>query len=307
MAQDCTVRPVIAAVVVTHSAPAEMVDACIASLRSAGGIDRLIVVDNGAGTAVRIDAVDVLTVPNRGYGAAANEGFARALAAGATVIALLNDDVTVRPGWLQPLVEALDAEGIGAAQPKLLIAGSNPPRINSLGVQIGRDGAGTDIGDGTLDVVVGSPSPIERFTGGAVVFSADFLRSTGGFDERFFLYYEDADLSARGTALGWSFRLVPHSVVEHARSTSASADEDRTWYLRERNRLWHAFRYCDPATQAPRRLAVDPTPTTRAEGGQPARPGGRSRRPTVRLLASRHQRELVQVALTGPAGPVSAT
>jgi N-acetylglucosaminyl-diphospho-decaprenol L-rhamnosyltransferase len=227
-----------------------MLDACIASLRSAGGIERLIVVDNGHGEARTFPAVDVLTVPNRGYGAAANEGFARALAAGATAIALLNDDVTVRPGWVEPLVGALAGDHVGAAQPKLLIAGSDPPRVNSLGVEIGRDGAGTDIGDGTLDVVVGAPSNIARFTGGAVMLSADFLRSTGGFDERFFLYYEDVDLAARGTALGWSFRLVPQSVVEHARSSSTSADEERTWYLRERNRLWHAFRHCDLGTQA---------------------------------------------------------
>lgn len=250
MAQDCTVRQVIAAVVVTHSAPAEMLDACVASVRSAGGVDRLIVVDNGTGEARRIDTLDVLTVPNRGYGAAANAGFARALDAGATAIALLNDDVTVRPGWLQPLVDALAVEGVGATQPKLLIAGSNPPRVNSLGVQIGRDGAGTDIGDGSLDVVVGAPSPIDRFTGGAVLFSAEFLRATGGFDERWFLYYEDVDLAARGAALGWTYRLVPQSVVDHARSASASADEDRTWYLRERNRLWHAFRHCDAGTQS---------------------------------------------------------
>ena len=115
---------------------------------------------------------------------------------------------------------------------------------------IGRDGAGTDIGDGTLDVVVGAPSEIARFTGGAVMFAPDFLRETGGFDERFFLYYEDVDLAARGAALGWSYRLVPASVVEHERSATTATDGDRTRYLQERNRLWHAFRHCDAATQA---------------------------------------------------------
>jgi N-acetylglucosaminyl-diphospho-decaprenol L-rhamnosyltransferase len=241
---------VIAAVIVTHAAPTGVLDACIASIRGAGGIDRLIVVDNGDGDAREYPAVDVLTVPNRGYGAAANEGFARAISAGATAVALLNDDIKVHDGWVEPLLSALADDHVGAAQPKLLIAGTDPPRINSLGVEIGRDGAGTDIGDGTLDVVVGAPSDIARFTGGAVMFDADFLRATGGFDERFFLYYEDVDLAARGRSLGWSYRLVPQSVVEHARGASASIDVDRTWYLRERNRLWHAFRHCDAGTQA---------------------------------------------------------
>jgi GT2 family glycosyltransferase len=171
------------------------------------------------------------------------------MASGASAIALLNDDIVVRSGWSEPLRAALAQPGIGAAQPKLLIAGSDPPRVNSLGVTIGRDGAGVDIADGTLDVVVGAPSEIARFTGGAVMLAPAFLRETGGFDERFFLYYEDADLAARGTALGWSYRLVPASVVEHERSATTAADSDRTRYLQERNRLRHAFRHCDVATQ----------------------------------------------------------
>jgi GT2 family glycosyltransferase len=194
-----------------------------------------------------IDA-DVVRVANHGYGAAANEGFRRALAVGATAVALLNDDVTVRAGWIAPLLGALDRSHVGAAQPKLLIAGTDPPRVNSLGVAIGPDGAGTDIGDGTLDVVVGAPSEIERFTGGAVLLSSDYLRATGGFDERFFLYYEDADLAARGAALGWTYMLVPASVVDHARGASTAVNADRTRFLQERNRLWHAFRHCDAAT-----------------------------------------------------------
>jgi GT2 family glycosyltransferase len=190
----------------------------------------------------------LIRVPNRGYGAAANTGFAHALARGATAIALLNDDIVVREGWARPLVDALQGARVGAAQPKLLVAGSDPPRVNSLGVEIGRDGAGTDVGDGAVDVVVGAPSPIERFTGGAVMLAPAFLRATGGFDERFFLYYEDVDLGARGAALGWTYLLVPASVVEHARSTSTATVPDRTRFLQERNRLWHAFRHTDATT-----------------------------------------------------------
>jgi GT2 family glycosyltransferase len=255
---------VIAAVVVTHSAPAATLAACVDSIRGAGGVERIIVVDNGGRAEVIGDDVDLIRVPNRGYGAAANEGFRLALRMGCSAIALLNDDVTVRPGWAEPLAAALADPRVGAAQPKLLIAGSNPPRVNSLGVAIGRDGAGTDIGDGTLDVVVGAPSDLARFTGGAVMFAPDFLRATGGFDERFFLYYEDADLAARGVALGWSYRLVPSSIVEHERSSTTAIDSDRTRYLQERNRLWHAFRHCDAATQvravwlSVRRLAYHP-------------------------------------------------
>jgi N-acetylglucosaminyl-diphospho-decaprenol L-rhamnosyltransferase len=241
---------VIAAVVVTHAAPTATLAACVDSIRGAGGVERILVVDNGGRAEVSGDDVELIRTPNRGYGAAANEGFRRALALGASAIALLNDDIIVRAGWSEPLRATLDQPRIGAAQPKLLIAGSNPPRVNSLGVTIGRDGAGTDIGDGTLDVVVGAPSEIVRFTGGAVMFAPEFLHETGGFDERYFLYYEDVDLAARGAALGWTYRLVPASVVAHERSATTAIDGDRTRYFQERNRLWHAFRHCDSATQA---------------------------------------------------------
>jgi N-acetylglucosaminyl-diphospho-decaprenol L-rhamnosyltransferase len=240
---------VIAAVVVTHAAPAATLAACVDSIRGAGGVDRLVVIDNGGDAEVSGEDVELIRVPNRGYGAAANEGFRRAFALGASAIALLNDDIIVRAGWSEPLRATLEQPRVGAAQPKLLIAGSNPPRVNSLGVTLGRDGAGTDVGDGTLDVVVGAPSEIARFTGGAVMFAPEFLHETGGFDERYFLYYEDVDLGARGAALGWQYRLVPASVVDHERSATTAADPDRTWYLRERNRLWHAFRHCDLPTQ----------------------------------------------------------
>jgi GT2 family glycosyltransferase len=237
---------VIAVVVVTHSGA--LLDECVASLRAAGGVGRIVVVDNGGRATVAGDDIELILTANHGYGAAANVGIRRASELGATAIALLNDDVTVRPGWIPPLVAELAADRVGAVQPKLLVAGSHPPIVNSLGVQIGSDGAGTDIGDGQLDVAVGPASDIACFTGGAVLFDPAFLAATGGFDERWFLYYEDADLAARGAALGWRYRVVPASVVEHARGTTTSADSNRTRYLQERNRLWHAFRHCHAAT-----------------------------------------------------------
>ncbi len=194
------------------------------------------------------DLVSIVGTANRGYGAAANVGVARAIELGSTAVALLNDDVTVRLGWLAPLVEAIGEPGVGAAQPKLLVAGSDPAVVNSLGVAIDRYGAGFDIGDGSIDSEQSGTMPIDAFTGGAVLLSVAFLRATGGFDERWFLYYEDLDLSARGRALGWRYVVVHDSVVDHARGLSTGADGGRTRYLQERNRIRHAFRHLDSAT-----------------------------------------------------------
>ena len=251
--RHCTVRRVIVAVVVTHSAPRHVLERCLGALQAAGGVDRIIVVDNGDRAAV-IDAalinagVELIRTLNHGYGAAANAGFTLARGLGADVVALLNDDVVVHDGWIEPLLAELTGARVGAVQPKLLIAGTSPARINSLGVAIGPDGAGTDIGHGEIDLGGHAPSDLRLFTGGAVVFAADFLIATGGFDERYFLYYEDVDLARRGGALGWRYRLVPTSVVEHVGGVTTGNDPAATRFHQERNRLRAAVRHADGAT-----------------------------------------------------------
>jgi GT2 family glycosyltransferase len=236
---------VIAVVIVTFSAEAAMLDACIASTLMGGDADLVILVDNG-GRATADSNVDVVRPSrNLGFGGGANAGFHRALELGATSVALLNDDIEVDPGWLQPLQAALDSDPtLGAVQPKLLVAGSNPPRINSVGVVVGGDGAGRDIGFDELDGPRYADSrPIDSFTGGAVLFRSTFLQATGGFDESYFLYYEDLDLARRGATLGWTYHCVPASVVWHRVSASTSQLGDKARYLQERNRLRFAFRF----------------------------------------------------------------
>lgn len=239
----------IAAVVVTFSAPADVLDRCLRALCGDGGLDQIVVVDTGGSAQIAPDLAEVaalVRMENRGYGAAANLGFGSVSDASAVV--LLNDDVVVRPGWLAPLVDELAPEDVGATQPALLRPGGDV--VVSLGVALDRYGAGSDIGDGGVRPTDRSPTELDIFTGGAVLFDTRFLQSTGGFDERFFLYYEDVDLALRGRSLGWRFRLVPDSIVEHCRGTSTGELADDTRFYQERNRLWMAFRYASVITIA---------------------------------------------------------
>jgi GT2 family glycosyltransferase len=264
----------VATVVVTHHGPGPTLQACIGSLAAADPAARIVVVDNSGGTPVPVAeygpvtgaGIEVVRVANEGYGAAANAG-ARRLGvlgpapAGDEVpgsLALLNDDIVVEPGWLAPLVAALDADdGLGAVQPKLLLdrAAGGRATINSVGVTIDRFGAGSDIGYGTPDDAASTevtetarPAAIPAFTGGAVLLRTAFLRGLGGFDERYFLYYEDVDLALRGAERGWRYACVPASTVRHAQGSSSAALGDEVVYLRERNRLWSSFRFHGGAT-----------------------------------------------------------
>jgi N-acetylglucosaminyl-diphospho-decaprenol L-rhamnosyltransferase len=242
-------------VVVTHHGPGPRLRRCLDSLAGDGAVHPVIVVDNGDHDTPVTDrygtgVTDVLRVPNHGYGAAANAGVARArsIAHPDVRIALLNDDVEVDPGWLVHLGTALDEDDeLGAVQPKLLL--DDGRTVNSVGVELDETGAGSDVGfgepdDGRWD----EPIDIVAFTGGAVLFRAAFLDDTGGFDERYFMYYEDVDLALRGAELGWRYRCIPAARVTHDRGSSSASLGDEVHFVRERNRLWTAFRFADAPT-----------------------------------------------------------
>ena len=88
--------------------------------------------------------------------------------------------------------------------------------VNNVGSVVFDDGAGAD--RGWLERDRGQyDEPVEVFAwcGGSVLFRPEYLADVGLFDERFFLYYEDTDLSWRGRARGWRYRTVPRSVARH--------------------------------------------------------------------------------------------
>lgn len=262
--------PAVAVVVLTYHADAERLAACLASVAAATSTSRIIVVDNGAtltpadvaaatsGAATSGHEVELLQPgENRGYAGGMNVGLAHALAAGHDAVAVLNDDTVVRPDWIERLLPHL-AAGAGAVQPKLLLPDG---RLQSLGVRLRADGAGIDIGYGEPDTVLSatassdtapaagtvhsahSAHSVELLSGGAVLFARRLLETVGGFDERYFLYYEDIDLSLRAGAAGFRLVVEPAAVVEHAMSTTTLRQPAVRRYYQERNRLWCLARH----------------------------------------------------------------
>lgn len=82
---------------------------------------------------------------------------------------------------------------------------------------------------------LGRQAPL--WCGAAVVVHPDYLRSIGGFDPEYFLYYEDIDLGLRGLAQGWSTVHVPEAVVEHRHSDRSIQGTELVEVLQHRNRL----------------------------------------------------------------------
>lgn len=130
-------------------------------------------------------------------------------------------DVDIRPEWvdvgrLTGAVELVNSTGL-----ELLVDASTADRG-----YMQPDGSVYDVGD-----------EVFGWSGAAVLLSRAFLDDVGGFDEPFFLYYEDADLSWRGRARGWSYRYEPAAVVRHDHSATIGERSAMARHLLKRNRL----------------------------------------------------------------------
>jgi GT2 family glycosyltransferase len=110
--------------------------------------------------------------------------------------------------------------------------------LNNAGSMVDANGHGTDLGfrkadQGQFD----KARDVFAFCGAAVCFRTAALRDTGYFDDDFFMYYEDTDLSWRMWALGWRVRYVPASVVRHKHSSTLEEGSERRQFYVDRNRL----------------------------------------------------------------------
>jgi GT2 family glycosyltransferase len=209
------------AVVVPNWNGADHLAACLDSLLAQTLPVRVIVVDNGSvdGSLKLLEKYQGLEVilndQNEGFAGGVNAGFRRAIDDGLKYVATLNNDAVADEDWLKQLVAVLDKNpGVGIATSKIL--NGNGKKIDSTGDYLtnwglpyprGRGEADIDKYDGTTDVFAAS--------GGASLYRIKLLQEIGLFDEDFFAYYEDVDLSFRAQLAGWNVRFVPAAIVRH--------------------------------------------------------------------------------------------
>jgi GT2 family glycosyltransferase len=110
--------------------------------------------------------------------------------------------------------------------------------LNNAGSKVFVDGYGADrayqeVDRGQYD----TPEEVFAFCGGSVCLRTDALREVGLFDDDFFLYYEDTDLSWRLRSAGWSIRYEPSSVTRHIHSASSVEWSPFFTFHVDRNRL----------------------------------------------------------------------
>jgi len=131
----------------------------------------------------------------------------------------LNSDVAVEPGFLDPLLTALDEPRTFAASPAILRRGDGPGRWFNESVHRSFRSFGLTYHSRVRDDEIprsGGPYAISYACGAAIAFRKPLFQSLGGFDVLFDpFYWEDFDLCYRAWRRGWRTVYVTGSVVRH--------------------------------------------------------------------------------------------
>ena len=172
-----------------------------------------------------------------------NLGFAGGNNAGANVargefVAFLNNDTRVSPDWLAELVAPFqDAPQIAATGSRILNWDGARLDYAHSGINFYGYGYQLDHGRPVKDEI-GQVRPQLAVCGGAMAVRRELFLQWGGFDEDFFAFYEDTDLSWRFWVLGYQVLLVPRSVVYHkGHGTAGRLGGEKRRLLYERNAL----------------------------------------------------------------------
>jgi GT2 family glycosyltransferase len=240
--QPCTSLPGrrITVVVVTWQG-ANLLASCLDSLVAQTVDHNVLVVDNASadGSAdqlrQRAGIRVIRSTENLGFAGGAQLGLEEART---EFVALLNDDAVAEPTWLAALLGAADDHPEAAAITSLLLlTGEGSPRVNNAGVVLLPSLYGADRAFGRPPSEVAEPVEVFGFSGGAALVRRDAALAVGGFPSRFFLYYEDTDLSWRLRLAGWSICYEPTAVVHHRHAASSDPTSRLFAFHNERNRL----------------------------------------------------------------------
>jgi GT2 family glycosyltransferase len=161
---------------------------------------------------------------NLGFGPANNVGFKHAKG---EYIVFLNNDTSVEPEWLAILVEAIESdETIGLASSMLLnFDGRTIQSAGILKCDYITPSIWLDMGKDYFKEVYPKVFEVSSAIGAAMIAKREFLMQIGGFDPKYFYYYDDDYLSYRIWISGKRVVTVPRSKVRHFLSGTSRADE----------------------------------------------------------------------------------
>lgn len=196
----------------------------------------VVLVDNGCtdGTVERVQDLPGVSVVrperNLGFAGGCNAGGKRARG---EVIALVNSDAVVAPEALARMAEVALQPGTGIASASIRLADA-PTRLNSGGNEIHFLGFAWSGAFGEEASRHSVRREVTGASGAGMAIERELWDRLGGFDEQYFAYHEDAELSLRCWQQGLRVMYVPDAVVVHRYEFTRNPLK---YYLVERNRL----------------------------------------------------------------------
>lgn len=190
-----------------------------------------LVIHNGAGPSPNLErwrkgvsramSIQLLTTANKGYGAAINDAHRRT---NSDYLLALNADILPRPGFWRRLGEVVaELSTPGAARvgvvgfrlfnPEGTFQGSAGqfPTLSRILAGMMRPRAERKY----LSLPLDRPSDVDWLTGADLLLRRECLRDLEGFDERYFMYYEDVDYCRRSRSAGWRVVYDPRPELVH--------------------------------------------------------------------------------------------
>ncbi len=225
--------------VVEHSA----IEGCEVVVADNGSADNSLALLRAEFPSVRIIELDL----NYGF----TGGYNRAIAqVDSKYVLLLNSDIEVTEGYLQPLIATLESdESVAAVMPKILsyndknsfeYAGAAGGFLDPLGLPYcrGRVLSGVEEDRGQYD------TPLEVFwaTGAAMLIRRELYETLGGLDEDFFAHMEEIDLCWRAKNSGYKIVCNPASSIYHLGGGTLNYNSPFKLYLNFRNSLYMLYK-----------------------------------------------------------------
>jgi GT2 family glycosyltransferase len=242
---DLEPTPTVLVVIVSYNAGIHL-QRCVDCLERQSFTDwRAIVWDNASsdGAAANLVAADrirvVLHDQNLGFAAANNRA---AALSPSRYIATLNPDAFPEPNWLEELVRAAElsgADSVASLQlcddaPNLLDGAGDCMSIAGIAWRGGYLRPRSCVGQNVMSVFSACAA--------AALYSRSAFEAVGGFEERFFCYYEDVDLGFRLRLANGRCILAPDAIVRHVGSASSSQVSGFAEFYGTRNRAWTFMR-----------------------------------------------------------------
>ena len=251
--------PRVTAVVLAYG-PEPHLEVCVRSLLASRSVSLdVIVVDNDA-SADAISTVEGLASVrivrpgrNTGFAGGCNLG---ARDADAPILVFANSDAVVDPDCVAALVDELQDPDAGLVCASVRLADS-PEVVNAAGNPVHFLYFSWAGGFGDAADQHARPGTVASITGATFAVRRDFWGQLGGFDEKYFLYQEDVDLSMRTWLAGKQVRYVPTAIALHNYEFGRT---DAKFYYLERNRLINLLTFPERRTLvriAPLALGVE--------------------------------------------------